>query len=475
MMRSMIDVVTALESVPPLTQFCSVEKLHAFVETLRAKACGAHVEIAGRSAGGLPIHHVRFGNGRVKALILGGPHAHEPIGSATVFGLMTLLQQGNRALLDADVEWHVVPCIDPDGARLNEGWSQKPFSLESYMRNFYVQAHRDQVDGSFPVTYKKLSWSQPSQEAKVLKSLLDAIRPDFFYSLHNTRTGGAFYFLTRDIGTKYHRELYDLLRRYDVPLQKRPIWREVCAPFAESIVEMYSIRKHYDYLEKTVPNPEQDEYVRYGAGSWEYLAEIHPSAQSFVAEIGYARHPSDESEKIVGGNLRQTKLRVDADSKFLASLLLDEWDRVQEDVDRTNPFYRAIVGGGSVLPKKESLVEGGSPLSLYPTRDALFKAKYDRPMTEADLFDAYIVSGGYMFLRLSYQFVRLLKASPQTSTIRRAIQRLEPAFDEALREIGRHVDLNAFQVMDCRTLAQVQLGSGLIVLNSILEGRSPNE
>ena len=53
--------------------------------------------------------------------------------------------------------------------------------------------------------------------------------------------------------------------------------------------------------------------------------------------------------------------------------------------------------------------------------------------------------------------------------IQRSIERLERAFDGALDEIKKHVDFDAFSVVDCNTLAKVQLGSGLVVLNSLLE------
>jgi HEAT repeat protein len=90
-------------------------------------------------------------------------------------------------------------------------------------------------------------------------------------------------------------------------------------------------------------------------------------------------------------------------------------------------------------------------------------------MTEGDRFNACMVNDGFFFPRASYQFVRLLKASPQTRAVRQAIERLERVFDEALARIASHVDFDAFEVINCDTLARVQLGSGLIVLNSILE------
>lgn len=460
----MIDIESALQEIPHFETFCSVEKLRELVQRLALDSRFA-VDISGESSNGVPINHVRFGRGSIKALFVGFPHCMEPIGGLTVFSLMTLLQQGSRALLDADVEWHIVPCIDPDGALLNEGWSQKPFTFESYMRNYYLQAPQDQVDNSFPVVHKKLVWNKPSREAKILEGVLEWVQPDFFFSLHNALTGGAWYCLSRDIDRKYYREIHKLLEKYDFPIQKNPSWREVCAHFGEGIEEIVSIRKIYDYLERTTASPEQ--ILQSGAGSWDYLAQIKPGALTFVAEMGYVRHPSDASEMLTGRNLRQFKLEVDADSKFIATVLLEEWEKVKGDLDSTSPFYRAMVGGA--LPSKDKLMEGSFPLSRYSTRDTLFNPKYNREMTEGERFDACMVDGGFRFLLSSYQFVRLLKSSPRTSAVQQAIERMERIFSEALSGIDDYVDLEAFEAIDCDTLARLQLGSGLIVLNSLLE------
>lgn len=462
----MIKVQDVLRDMPHFETFCSVEKLHTLVERLREDPRFA-IEVAGTSVNGLPIHHVRFGTGSVKALLVAGPHCMEPIGGLTVFSLMTMLHDGSRPLLEADVEWHIVPCIDPDGALLNEGWTQKPFTLESQMRHFYMQAYPDQVDTSFPIRYKKLAWNAPpSQEARILQGLIERVRPDFYFSLHNAWTGGAQYFLNRNIDRKYHQDLYGLLERLDFPIQKRPVCKEVCAPYGGGIVEMFSIKKHYDFMERTLPDPEK--WVPYGAASWDYLEEVNPNALSFLAELGYVRHPDDESEKDTGQNLRQFRLRLEADSKYLATVLLEEWEKVKAEVDTASPVHRAIAGG-VVLPEKEKLCEGGLPVTVYPTRDTLFNPHYDKTMTEGDRFDTCIVDGGFFFARMSYPLVRLLKESRQTPAVRSALERVEQAFDEALAEIKSHVDFDAFETVDCDTLAKVQLGSGLIVLNSVLE------
>lgn len=462
----MIDVDDALAHLPHFDRFCSLADLLALVETLRSDP-RFRVMTAGVSRDGVPIHQITYGSGSITALVVGFPHCKEPICGMTVFGLLELLRQGIPTL-DSGITWHVVPCIDPDGALLNEAWSQRPFSLENYMRNFYVQAPRDQVDMSFPVSHKKLLWNQPSAEATVLKTILDRVRPDFFYSLHNAWTGGAAYYLSHDIDQRYYDALYALLRRHEFPLQTRPIWKEVCRQFGDGIVEIWSVKRHYDHLEAITPEPQ--ELLSFGAASWDYLSEIKPGALTLLTEMGYVRHPLDESEREVSGHLRKLKLRTDADGKFLGTLLLEEWDKVRQDVDTSNPIFRAILGGG-VLPSKDGLVEGGRPLSLHPTADILFNREHNKIMTESDVFQAIMVDGGFWGLCQTYQFVRLLKASRPTTPVIHAIARLESAYADALADIDRYVHLKAASVISCDTLARIQLGSGLTVLNSLLAGQ----
>jgi hypothetical protein len=137
-------------------------------------------------------------------------------------------------------------------------------------------------------------------------------------------------------------------------------------------------------------------------------------------------------------------------------------------VDSTSPLYRAVVHGW-VLPDGERLAEGGMPVSRYPTRDLLLNPANNRTMTEADLLNACMVDGGFFYHLYSYQFVRLLRASPQTSSIQQALETVERIFTEAHAELGRHIDLESFKVIDCDTLVRTQLGSAFIALSSLLQ------
>jgi hypothetical protein len=457
-----IAVADVLRAVPDVAAFCSVQQLQALVDTLRGDP-RFDVSVAGTSGSGIPIHHMRMGTGRVKALFVAFPHCSEPIGGLTVFALLTLLRQRHPALIEADVEWHVVPCIDPDGAMLNEGWTLQPFTLDRHMRHFYKQELADQPECSFPISYKRLVFDRPTAEAKILRQLLNDIRPDLYCSLHNTAVGGGAWFcLTRDIGDRAYQRLYALLEAHQIPLQPRPPFREWCVEFAPGIEELLTTRRYYDGVEVTTPHPEL--VLQWGACSWEYLAEIKPSALTFVAELPYVKHPSDGSPRETGEYRRRLKLRLDAENKFLVTVILEEWERVKGELDAGSPFYRKIAHG--IVAAKDTLHEG-LPSSPYKARDLLFNPAYSGRMTEGERFDEYLRR--FHVLSNMYGFVRLLRAGQPTSAVWRAIERVEPIFDDALAEVVQEIDGTAFQVIDGHTLARVQLGSALIALDTVLE------
>jgi hypothetical protein len=458
-----IDIEQVLTLIPKFETFCSVDKLLTLLESLRHESRHMRVDVEGTSVNGVPIYHVKCGTGSVKALIVGFPHPNEPIGGLTVFSLLTLLGQGNRQLVEANVEWHVVPCIDPDGAILNEGWSQKAFTLGTYMRNVHRPELRDQVECSFPIRHKRLIFNQPVHEARILQGLLERIQPDFYFSLHNNPgTGGAWYLLSHDIGERYYAALRTLLKQHHISLKTNPPFGDFCAQFSPGIKEPTHIAKYYDFLEKTVPCPEE---VLGGACSWEHLAKIKSDAVTFVAELPYLRHPSDASDRPTGQNLRQLKLRVDSDNKFLSTVILETWQKVREDLDTRSPFYRKILHG--IISAKDKLYEGVRSWP-YKTRDVLLNPAYNKTMSEGERFYVYLWDR-FVVLCNSYEFVRLLKESTQSDRVRDAVLQLEAIFDDALDDIAKNVNLSEFQLIDCDSLARVQLGSGLIVLNALLE------
>jgi hypothetical protein len=316
--------------------------------------------------------------------------------------------------------------------------------------------------GRFRSGTKAIDFDKTTPEALVLKGVLEKVRPDFYYPLHNALAGGAFYFVTHDIGRDRYQGFDPLLERSGIPIQTNIYHSIFCDTFGDGVLKLPSLRNVYDLIEKSGAAPEL--LFRNGTTSAEYLADIKPSAQSLVGEMPYLTHPLSTSTEETDQNMRQLKLRLDADLKYVAVAIMEAWDKVESELDRSSPFYRKISAG--LIAGRETVHEG---VAAGPgTRDLLFNPTYSRNVTVAERFENYIIH--LFFLSNLYAFVRLLKETAQTDEVTAAISRLDATFDAALRDIVANIDVDRLHFVEHRKLALAQLGSGFVVINAALEG-----
>src|SRR5699024_7475031 len=127
------DILRRAAGVPPRSSLPTVEELHASLESARDRHPDLlTVERIGTSRLGDPILLYRIGDGAKRALLVGGVHPNEPIGSLTILHLVDQLLDDAEFREGADTTWYIVPCADPDGMRLNERWFADPSDRARY-------------------------------------------------------------------------------------------------------------------------------------------------------------------------------------------------------------------------------------------------------------------------------------------------------------------------------------------------------
>jgi hypothetical protein len=148
----------------------------------------------GVSRGGEPLTLLTVGRGPRDVLVVAGPHANEPVGGLTALRLAEHLVAAGPDDGPGAATWHLLICLDPDGARRNERWLDGPMTFGHHFRRMFR-----------PNFYEQPEWLHARSEAELLPEtralvdLQDEIRPFLQFSLHAVDIGGSFVQLTRSL------------------------------------------------------------------------------------------------------------------------------------------------------------------------------------------------------------------------------------------------------------------------------------
>lgn len=122
--------------------------------------------ICGESEQGKPIYKVEFGTGSKKVLMWSQMHGNEPTTTKGLFDFFNFLQSDDERVQKIKSEYTLIciPILNPDGA---EAYTRVNANL--------VDLNRD-------------STALTQVESKVLRSLIDEIKPNLCFNLHDQRT-----------------------------------------------------------------------------------------------------------------------------------------------------------------------------------------------------------------------------------------------------------------------------------------------
>src|SRR4030066_69261 len=134
----MIDLTDFLGNIPDWTRYYTVDELHERAKEIADEYPGKVTLMdLGKSTRGETIDCLRVGEGRYNALIHGFPNSEEPYGGNLIDHLTRRLAEDDKILGELDYTWYLIPCSDPDGARLNEGFQVGPHTPMNFSLNFY--------------------------------------------------------------------------------------------------------------------------------------------------------------------------------------------------------------------------------------------------------------------------------------------------------------------------------------------------
>ena len=402
------NILRRAGSVPDRTYFPTMDELTARFEKLHADYPELiTAQRIGTSRLGDALWMYSIGNGSLSHLVVGGVHPNEPVGAWTAVHLLEELVTDEDLRAGLDARWNIVPCIDPDGARLNEGWFQEPGDRGSYARAFYRPAPNEQVEWTFPWNYKKAYFDAMLPETQALARAIDITKPDLYVALHNAEMGGVYYYLTRAVP-----EIYDLLAAVPaslgLPLDKGEPEGGHLKELAQAIFITGTLEEVYDWIESLGGDP----FPAGSGGNASSDYALRYGTLSMIAELPYWKHAdadnTDPLEETYSSLLARTgKTFLDFGSE-LNSLLVQAEPMLSLDT----PFIRA---SRAFVPMVTSIGESNIARSQQP--------ESQRPATVAERFGCEDLV--HMFrLRYGGMLLRAFEAEVNAGTASAELRRI---------------------------------------------------
>lgn len=383
------DILHRAGAVPDQTSIPTVDELHERIEALRAERPDLiSVERIGTSRLGEPIRLYHVGAGARSALIVGAVHPNEPIGSLTILHLLDQLLHDDDFREGLDTTWHIVPCADPDGMRLNEGWFSDPSDRERYVREFFRPAPDEQVEWTFPFDYKKAYFDAMMPETQALARAIDATRPDLYVPLHNSEGGGAYFYLSRPAPQLYPL-LHEITASCGVPLHAGEAEGAHFTVLDQAVYEMGTLEDAYDWTEAQGFDP----YPPGSAGDASTSYALKYDTLSMIAELPQFSDPTADDTTPTRTAYRDALRRS-------GELLIETGEQLTAILDRVGAhasLNTALMRAARVF----------SPMALAAGHGNVARAdaEGDRPATVAELssldglVDLHRLRWGGMLLR----------------------------------------------------------------------------
>jgi len=449
-----------LSDIPDYKEFLTVDEMNESSKILAMKypECVSLFEI-GKSRNDEPLYCLKIGNGSHVGLMFGCPHPNEPIGTMMLEYLSIKLAENKELRESLDYTWYIVKVWDNDGYRLNENWIKGPYTLYNYSRNFFRPAGYNQVDWTFPVDYKELHFHNSIPETEAMMELINKIKPEFIYSLHNAGFGGVYWYITSKTPELYA-EMREAANKQNIPLNLGEPEAPFCIQWAPAVYANLGIQEEYDYLEKYGVK-DVAKYMICGTCSAEYAKDLC-DAFTLLTELPYFydKRIDDMSDAKI---LRKDAVLASLDWDEKASkFIMDTLDSTKEYTRKDNPFIQAL----KAFSGEETKMSNDTTRKMVEVNP-----DYLRIASVAEEFDNLYVTKFYKLLSYGmliraheYELDKMIESNESNQEKKTA---LEKAIDIATKEHKKLADYleNAidYEVIPIRKLISIQLESGLLV------------
>jgi hypothetical protein len=310
------------------------------------------------------------------------------------------------------------------------------------------------VAWTFPIDYKTLHFHDPLPETQALMALIEEVRPDFMYSLHNSDFGGVYFYIWDEAPPLYE-PFHKLVESQGLPLHLGESEMPYETEYASAIYKDSSISAEYDYLEEQ-SNTDPAEIIRGGTLSFEY-ARRFCEPFTLICEMPYFYHPAISDTSASDVVRRDAILQATAETRENVGFMQELYDAVKSELTVPSPFRDAIQETFRTYLEELAAQENWARTNRRTAEMA----------TVAQKFDSLVVHRYYRLLGLG-MFVRMLDAqiaaTGQSPLLSSAREEAEAAFEAHSTALEAELD---YTVVPIQKLVRVQLGSALLAADYV--------
>ena len=455
----MADFTKLIENIPDYQVFLTVDEMDENSKKL-AEEYPEIVSVfeAGKSRKGHPILCLKIGNGDRNALMFGCPHPNEPMGAMMLEYFSRALAEDDKLREDLGYTWYLIKSIDVDGTKLNEKWFKGPITLTNYTRNYFRPAGYEQVEWTFPFHYKKYDFNKPIPETQALMKIIDEIKPDFMYSLHNAGFGGTYWYLTKEIKDIWN-DLHHASHKQNIPLHLGEPEVNYITPFAPAIFPMISSKDTYDYHEQ-YSSVAPEKIMKTGTSSADYATNQGYDTVTLVTELPYFYEPRIMSDKPMDFTRREAALKQAEMYYNNKKAVKSFYDKVKDFISDDNPHAKMVAVGYDHMDEN------------YEQECKFIKEnkEYDAICKESEAFDNLEIPkfstlfSWTLLIRSCEHELEKNPAKEVADILTQVHDEAEAIFKEKAAIAEKDLD---YSVVPIKKLVSIQLESGMIVADWI--------
>ncbi len=437
--------------IPSYSRFLKVDEIDNLTNEI-TKIKDVKHRVIGKSNNNEPLIMLEIGKSDKTALIMGVPHSDEPLGSLVV----TFLARWFAIHPEKNCfgwRWLLIPILERQGMRLNEGWFNMPESFAAIAKSNFREPTEDQYEWTFPIKYEDYEWTKSRPETIAVKNVLEQEKPNLLCNLHHCGFHNSYFYLSKDFPEIYPslRKLANSLRlplsdtAPDVPFGKM---------FSPGFYKMYGLKDYLDYYSKKDPliistikrGACSDEWYQKQIGGFSFNCEVPMYLSSKLQDKNLS---GKNNKKILEERYIRKKKRVKYSIRFI--------NQIKNYVEYANPILLSAA--------EKHLVNAQNSLDHEKKMITLAE---DKITTNAEVFENEVIADLFDLFFLG-QIWRVAESICIKGVSPKICQLMEKADIEIKSQAKSVQERGAFYQLPIRNSVKMQVGSILIIANALKE------